>query len=147
VNSAGKPVSRILFPRRTGGDDHSSSPAIAGGIQRPTRELTAARPLMRPRRSLAERATPPLLFGLAPCGVCPALDITIEAVRSYRTFSPLLGHLPQRTATKKTGRYIFCGTFRVEGELLRRSPPALAVSEHTALRSSDFPLPRPCEPA
>jgi hypothetical protein len=24
-------------------------------------------------------------------------------------------------------------------------PPALAVSEHTALRSSDFPLPRPCQ--
>ena len=25
-------------------------------------------------------------------------------------------------------------------------PPTLAVSEHTALRSSDFPLPRPCQP-
>jgi len=29
------------------------------------------------------------LFGLAPCGVCPAHDITGVAVRSYRTFSPL----------------------------------------------------------
>ena len=29
------------------------------------------------------------LFGLAPCGVCPARDITAAAVRSYRTFSPL----------------------------------------------------------
>src|SRR5213593_3639691 len=29
------------------------------------------------------------LFGLAPCGVCPARDITVAAVRSYRTFSPL----------------------------------------------------------
>ena len=26
-------------------------------------------------------------------------------------------------------------------------PPTLAVSEHTALRSSDFPLPHPCQPA
>jgi hypothetical protein len=29
------------------------------------------------------------LFGLAPCGVCHARDITAAAVRSYRTFSPL----------------------------------------------------------
>src|SRR5450432_3238923 len=29
------------------------------------------------------------LFGLAPCGVCPARSITAAAVRSYRTFSPL----------------------------------------------------------
>jgi hypothetical protein len=29
------------------------------------------------------------LFGLAPCGVCPARGITAAAVRSYRTFSPL----------------------------------------------------------
>src|SRR5262249_15553910 len=29
------------------------------------------------------------LFGLAPCGVCPASAITDAAVRSYRTFSPL----------------------------------------------------------
>jgi len=32
----------------------------------------------------------PSLFGLAPCGVCPARCITAAAVRSYRTFSPLL---------------------------------------------------------
>jgi hypothetical protein len=35
-----------------------------------------------------KRVTPPL-FGLAPCGVCPATAITDGAVRSYRTFSPL----------------------------------------------------------
>src|SRR5688500_9794726 len=29
------------------------------------------------------------LFGLAPCGVLPATDVTAGAVRSYRTFSPL----------------------------------------------------------
>jgi len=33
----------------------------------------------------------PSLFGLAPCGVCPARPITATAVRSYRTFSPLPG--------------------------------------------------------
>jgi len=39
--------------------------------------------------SRAERAAPPPLFGLAPHGVCPAIRITPDAVRSYRTFSPL----------------------------------------------------------
>jgi len=29
------------------------------------------------------------LFGFAPGGACPALLVTMEAVRSYRTFSPL----------------------------------------------------------
>jgi hypothetical protein len=32
---------------------------------------------------------PSFLFGLAPCGVCPARAITVAAVRSYRAFSPL----------------------------------------------------------
>src|SRR5206468_8305638 len=30
------------------------------------------------------------LFGLAPCGVLPATRVATGAVRSYRTFSPLL---------------------------------------------------------
>ena len=97
--------------------------------------------------SLAERVTPPLLFGLAPCGVYPALDIAIEAVRSYinpasagRTFSPLprmngavcfLWHFP---CQKRTPR------------LLRDPLPALAVNERTTLWSSDFPLLRSCLP-
>jgi hypothetical protein len=40
------------------------------------------------------------LFGLAPGGVYPAITVTSNAVRSYRTISPL----PARW------RYIFCGT-------------------------------------
>ena len=44
--------------------------------------------------SRTERAAPPLLFGLAPRGVCPASQITPAAVRSYRTFSPLPGAEP-----------------------------------------------------
>jgi len=54
------------------------------------------------------------LFDLAPCGVYPASSVTGEAVRSYRTFSPL----PLlRVATAymqrqvQAGRCIFCGTF------------------------------------
>jgi hypothetical protein len=49
----------------------------------------------------------PSLFGLAPCGVCPARGITVAAVRSYRTFSPL-----PRASLRRTRRYVFCGTFR-----------------------------------
>jgi hypothetical protein len=65
---------------------------------------------------IAERAAPALLFGLAPCGVCPASGVATRAVRSYikaaeatRTFSPLL-----RPANGME-RYIFCGTFRTGG--------------------------------
>ena len=59
------------------GDDHSSSPAITRGVQRPTRWLRADRP---------DNAT---LFGLAPRGVWPATRVAASAVRSYRTISPL----------------------------------------------------------
>jgi len=46
-----------------------------------------------------------LLFGLAPGGVCRALFVTNQAVRSYRTISPLL------IRTKSGKRYTFCCTF------------------------------------
>jgi hypothetical protein len=38
---------------------------------------------------LAGRASPPLLFGLAPRGVFRAPDVATRAVGSYPTFSPL----------------------------------------------------------
>jgi len=95
----------------------------------------------------------PSLFGLAPCGVYHARCITVAAVRSYRTISPL----PQQ------------GTCR-PGEPVRSSRRPSSVSKdgqgvaeavsflwhwpsaslethipdvirHTALRSSDFPPP------
>jgi len=62
--------------------DHSSRPDITVRLQRPTRKLWRAEPARGPE------GRPPL-FGLAPCGVCPAAAITGGAVRSYRTFSPL----------------------------------------------------------
>jgi hypothetical protein len=75
--------------------------------------------------SETERTAPPLLFGLAPRGVCPANRITPAAVRSYRTFSPL----------PLARRYIFCGTFR-KRRFERISP---AVSRHAVLWRPDFP--------
>src|ERR1700735_2275853 len=70
------------------------------------------------------------LFGLAPCGVFPARDITGAAVRSYRTFSPL-----PRPA--KAEAVCFLWHFPSTG----LEPGFPDVIRHTALRSSDFPLP------
>src|SRR6185312_8802728 len=47
-----------------------------------------------------EPAAPPL-FGLAPGGVCRAVLVAKNAVRSYRTLSPL---------PRQAGRFAFCGT-------------------------------------
>ena len=54
----------------------------------------------------------PSLFGLAPCGVYPAFAVTAEAVRSYRTFSPLLLRRAAFWTDPLPGRYVFCGTSR-----------------------------------
>src|SRR5215210_2430339 len=81
------PVSRILcvVVPRTRRDNHSSRPAIAHRLVRPTRWL--------------ERAVlDAILFGLAPCGVLPAIRVATDAVRSYRTFSPLLASVLRTTA-------------------------------------------------
>ena len=67
-------------------DDHSSRSRIALGLKQPTRGSE--------RRALANamhtgRASPPLLFGLAPRGVFRAPSVATRAVGSYPTFSPL----------------------------------------------------------
>jgi hypothetical protein len=71
------------------------------------------------------------LFGLAPCGVCPARCITAAAVRSYRTFSPLPWRCHQAV----------CFLWHFPSSRLEPAVPD--VIRHTALRSSDFPLPAP----
>ncbi len=78
----------------------------------------------------------PSLFGLAPCGVCPARCITAAAVRSYRTFSPLPGHPKMHQAV--------CFLWHLPSTGLEPGFPD--VIRHTALRSSDFP-PSPPESA
>ena len=115
------PVSRILS-------------ALAGGTVIPLRRTSLPGccdlPGTHPRRAGACRnffRTGPL-FGLAPCGVCPAPFITKRAVRSYRTFSPL---------PRQAGAVYFLWHFPSTG--LETSLPD--VIRHTALRSSDFPLP------
>jgi hypothetical protein len=49
----------------------------------------------------------PSLFGFAPGVVCHAASIARNAVRSYRTFSPLLRRSPKGEGE----RFVLCGTF------------------------------------
>ena len=65
------------------------------------------------------------LFGLAPGGVYTAMHVTVHAVRSYRTFSPLPG---------EPG-----GILSVALSVGSRPP---GVTWHSALWSPDFPPPK-----
>ena len=71
------------------------------------------------------------LFGLAPGGVYPAVHVTANAVRSYRTFSPLPAIGPKG---RPAG-----GMFSVALSVGSRRPD---VIWHLALWSPDFPPPR-----
>ena len=138
-------------PRRAGVAIIHLGRGIASGLQRPTR----GSPLVPASRDeVAERATPPPLFGLAPCGVFPAPEVALRAVRSYIksrqagphlfTLTPAVFRQPCGRRAAALGRYIFCGTVRIgktPWPLAQEARPTLAVSQHTALRSPDFPLP------
>ena len=70
----------VLCHARIGGD-HFSGTGVAAGLKQPTRGARAVR--------LQFRAGTLRIFGLAAGGVCRAIRVTPDAVRSYRTFSPL----------------------------------------------------------
>ena len=131
MHYGGEPVSRILFVAALASllrDDHSSSPGLATGIERPTRGFILPCGLHHTQGSLffrtrsASRASSALLFGLAPRGVCRAGIIADAAVGSYPTFSPLPslrsierhpeGFPPGYHRDTLRRRYILCGTFR-----------------------------------
>jgi hypothetical protein len=70
-------------------DGHSSGTMFAHCLKQPTRTAS----LTWPCGVFAHRANEPALpslFGLAPGVVCHAVSVAGPAVRSYRTFSPLL---------------------------------------------------------
>ena len=87
VSDPGQAVSRILSAR-------------TGRAGRGEGHLSYA---TQPGASMG-RAIPDSLFGLAPNGVYRAPSITLGAVGSYPTFSPL--------PRPKPWRFVFCGTFR-----------------------------------
>jgi hypothetical protein len=103
-----------------------------------------------PSDGVGGAGAPPLLFGLAPCGVYPAPDITIGAVRSYvrvpkqpAPFHPYQSSVSPRRPRDGGMFSVALSVSQAYGPTSRHPPATLAVSEHTALRSSDFPLPRP----
>ena len=71
-------------------------------LEQPTRTAS----LTSPCGVIALREQPalPSLFGFAPGVVCHAVSVAGPAVRSYRTFSPLLS-LPEEGE-----RFVLCGT-------------------------------------
>ena len=90
------PVSRVLF--RRSGDDHSSRRSVTGSLKQPTRVAVRI-------PDLSGKPDVPPLFGFAPGGVCRAIPVAGNAVRSYRTVSPLPAPLARGR------RSDFCGTF------------------------------------
>src|SRR5690606_28960570 len=74
------------------------------------------------------------LFGLAPCGVLPAIRLTADAVRSYRTFSPL----PLDSALSAVRRAVYFLCHCPSGCPDRGLPGALPCGVRTFL-----PPPRP----
>ncbi len=87
--SARRPVSRVLSTLLRAMDGHSSGTPVAGRLARPTR--AAAR---KPAWPWSEDPAVPPLFGLAPGGVYHAVPVAGDAVRSYRTLSPLPYYAP-----------------------------------------------------
>ena len=86
-----------------------------GSVRDPTKRMDRGmaihlgRPLPDASRDLPGRrrgnSPKPPLFGLAPDGVYLAVAVAGDAVRSYRTLSPLPGRF------SAAGRFAFCGTF------------------------------------
>ena len=151
-NKRGQACKPNSVPAEAGGD-HSSSPGIAAGVKRPTRESPLRAGSVRPLEGL--RGGPPLLSYLVLLRVGFAVPRALLPARCALTLSPLARAAPFHPCPpldpdkrESNGRCVFCGTFRIGGvRPPKRHPPlTLAVSEHTALRSSDFPLPRPCQP-
>jgi hypothetical protein len=97
---------------------HPSRPAVAGRLQRPTRRHRAGHP-----RSPAQRAVSGAPFGLAPGGVYRAVPVTRDA-------GGLLHHRFTLTPLARGGLFSVA---------LSRGSPRVAVSNHPALRSPDFP--------
>ena len=85
-------------------------------------------------------------FALPPVSPPGRCALTLSPLEGNRTFSPLPrpAHASLAAASRRARRYIFCGTFRTgqtPQDCSRNARPILAVSQHTALRSPDFPPP------
>ena len=112
--------SSVSRPIRTG-SGHLSGPTVTSRLKRPTCWQS-------PPVSGLTLGPSNQLLGLAGGGVYPAGDVTIAAVRSYRTISPLLVPIARDVS-------------RVFSVALSLGSPPVAVSHHRALPCPDFPPP------
>ncbi len=123
--------------------DHSSRRRITGPLKQPTRRFWLPPSLRRlglfawayrasTLRPPEEERIDPCLFGLAPCGVYHAVRLTPDAVRSYRTLSPL------PCSRLRVGLAV---CFLLHWPSCRLEAAVPDVIRHTALWSSDFPPP------
>ncbi len=111
-------------------DDHSSRPNFTIWLQQPTRRFRPLASFRKPALHDPERDGPsrarrirgcdetPCLFGLAPCGVYQAVDVTANAVGSYPTVSPLpqAANMNLASCEAKSNslrRFLFCCTGRL----------------------------------
>ncbi len=92
-------------------DGHSSGTPVARRIKQPTRMTGPDRP--------EAFAPTSLLFGLAPGGVCRAVSVAGNAVRSYRTVSPL----PRPNATRRGGLFSVALSLGFDPRLRGDRPP------------------------
>ena len=101
LTSISQPISRVLYgvlPAGRTRDGHSSGTPVTRRLKQPTRAAD-------PDTDLGDCSPAPSLFGFAPGGVCRAVSVAENAVRSYRTLSPLPRH------TQRPRRSALCGTF------------------------------------
>jgi len=138
-----RPVSRVLYGATLAAfapgvtrDGHSSGTPVARRLKQPTRTAGSGH---RSRNRLRDLA--PSLFGLAPGGVCHAADVAADAVRSYRTFSPL-----PRLIRNAPRRFVFCGTVPETGSPFRGDKSRRTLSGTVHPWSPDFPPRRPFGP-
>jgi hypothetical protein len=117
----------------------NSSSDLPGGADAPSQHVPRRRsPSCCVHQRTGNDGGAPSLFGLAPCGACPARCITAAAVRSCRTFSPLPRRSSQtsiRKSEQNSGAVYFL--WRSPSTGLKTGFPD--VIRHTALWSSDFP--------
>ena len=92
-------------------DGHSSGTPVARRIKQPTRMTGPDRP--------GASAPTSFLFGLAPGGVCRAVSVAGNAVRSYRTVSPL----PRPNATRRGGLFSVALSLGFDPRLRGDRPP------------------------
>ena len=116
-------------------DGHSSGTPVASRLMQSTRVSSV---MTRLASAVARSARPPL-FDLAPGGVCPAMSVARRAVRSYRTFSPLLAppfglwHSRPLRACRAVAALAAKASGIFSVALSLGSPPA-AVSRHRVIK-------------